>query len=192
MRYRTAAAATALAALAAGTAIAQEGPGDMLGGFHGAIDVVAIDTDGNGTLTRAELQARAAERLARADANGDGSLDRLEIVALMPAPRGGFLNVFAEDPAERMADRLIALLGGTETGRVEVAALGDRRVNAILALADTDRDAALSPEELTAAADRLDRHGPGHGRGDRRGGGHPDGHGPRGDVLGPDSDDPEE
>lgn len=195
MRYLTTAAATALAALAAGTAMAQEGPGDMLGGFHGEIDVVAIDTDGNGTLTRAELQARAVERLARADANGDGSLDRLEIVALMPGPRGGFLNLFAEDPAERMADRLIALLGGTETGRVEVAALADRRVNAILALADTDRDAALSPEELAAAADRLDRPGPwrGHGRGDRRGGGHPDGHGPRGgDGPGPESDGPEE
>ena len=70
----------------AGQPMAQHGPGDMLGGFHGEIDFVAIDTDGNGVLTRAELQARAAERLARADANGDGSLDRAEIVALMPGP----------------------------------------------------------------------------------------------------------
>jgi EF hand len=188
MRYLTAAAATALAALAAGTAMAQEGPGnmmggfhagpgDMMGGFHGEIDIVAIDTDGDGVLTRAELQAHAVERLARADANGDGSLDRVELVALMPAPRGGFLNVFAEDPAERMADRLIALMGGTETGRVEVAALADRRVNALLAMADADRDAAISLEEAEAAADRLDRPGPWHermrehGRGGQRGGG---------------------
>ena len=179
MRHLTAAAATALATLAAGTAMAQEGPGDMMGGFHGEIDVVAIDTDGNDVLTRAELQARAIERLARADENADGSLDRVEIVALLPGPRGGFLNLFAEDPAERMADRLIALMGGTEAGRVEIAALADRRVNALLALADADRDAALSLEEIEAAADRLDRHpGPGHER--RRGRGGPDEDGPRG------------
>ena len=181
MRYLTATAATAIAVLAAGTAMAQHGPGDMLGGFHGEIDVVAIDTDGNGVLTRAELQARAAERLARADENGDGGLDRMEIVALMPGPRGGFLNLFAEDPAERMADRLIALMGGTEAGRVEIAALADRRVNALLALADTDRDAAISLEEAEAAAERLDRPGPWHERGGDRGRrGDRDDDGPRG------------
>jgi hypothetical protein len=181
MRYLTAAAAAALAAIAGGTAMAQEGPGDLMGGFHGEIDVVAIDADGNGTLTRAELQARAVERLARADANGDGGLDREELVAILPGPRHGFLNVFAEDPAERMADRLIALMGGTEAGRVEVTALADRRVNALLALADADRDAAITLEEAEAAGERLDR-GPRHWheRGDRgrdRGG---DDDGPRG------------
>ena len=47
MRYLTAAAATALA-LAGGTAMAQEGPRDLMGGFHGELDIVAIDTDGAG------------------------------------------------------------------------------------------------------------------------------------------------
>jgi len=194
MRHLTAGAAAALAALAAGSAMAQEGPGDMMGGFHGKIDVVAIDTDGNGALSRAELQARAVERLARADVNADGSLDRVEIVALMPAPPGGFLNVFAEDPAERMADRLIALMGGTETGRVEVSALAERRVNALLATGDTDRDASLSAEEVVVVSERLDRPGrPPHDRGPRGphagrpGGDGPDGGpdgGPRGGPRG--------
>jgi hypothetical protein len=183
MRYLTAAAATAFAMLAGGTAMAQEGPGDLLGGFRGEIDVVAIDADNDGMLTRTELQARAVERLARADANGDGGLDREEIVAIMPSPHGRFLNVFAEDPAERMADRLIALMGGTEAGRIEVTALADRRVNALLALADADRDAAISLEEAEAAGDRLDRPGPRHwhergGRDRDRMGGDDDG--PRG------------
>ena len=64
-----------------------------------------------------------------------------------------------------MADRLIALMGGTEAGSVPVIALADRRVNAMLALTDTDRDATLSAEEIEMAADRLDRpgHEPGHG-----------------------------
>jgi hypothetical protein len=182
MRYLTAAAATALA-LAGGTAMAQEGPRDLMGGFHGELDIVAIDADGDGVLTRAELQARAVERLGRADGNADGGLDREEIVAIMPAPHGGFLNVFAEDPAERMADRLIALMGGTEAGRVEVAALAERRVNALLAMADADRDAAISAEEAEAVADRLDRPGPRHWheRGERgRGRGGDDDDGSRG------------
>ena len=61
-----------------------------------------------------------------------------------------------------MADRLIALMGGTEAGRVEVAVLAERRVNALLAMADADRDAALSSEEVEAVAHRLDRPGPRH------------------------------
>ena len=135
----------------------------MMGGFHGELDIVAIDTDGNGVLTRAELQARAVERLGpRRRERRRRPRPRGDRRDACPAPHGGFLNVFAEDPAERMADRLIALMGGTEAGRVEVAALAERRVNALLAIADADRDAALSPEEVEAAADRLDRPGPRH------------------------------
>jgi len=135
---------------------------------------VAIDGVGDGPLTRAELQARAVERIARADENADGSLEREEIVAFLPGPRGGLLAVFAEDPAERMTDRLIALMGGTETGRVEVAALAERRVNALLAFADENRDAVISQEEATAMLEGMHEgrgHGRGHGRDRDRGDG---------------------
>lgn len=163
-----AAALAATAALAAGAAfapaaVAQEGPGDVMGGFRGKLDVVAIDTDDSGTLTRAELQARAVERLARADTNGDGNLDRLELVAAMPVAPHAFLEVFAEDPSERRADRLIALMGGTESGQIPVAALAERRVNALLAMADTDRDAVLSVVEIEAVGERMDRQRPPRG-----------------------------
>ena len=50
---------------------------------------------------------------------------------------------------------MLALMGGTEAGRVEIAALADRRVNALLALADTDRDAAISRGRSRPHADRL-------------------------------------
>ena len=33
------------------------------------------DADGNGTLTRAEVQAHAAEKFAKMDANGDGTYE---------------------------------------------------------------------------------------------------------------------
>ncbi len=144
-------------ALGAGVASAQNGPmmpgqtgpGPM--GPHGhAIDFAAIDTDGNGTLSRSELQARATDRLARFDTDGDGALDRDELIAAMPGPHGGLMTVFSVDPGERWADRLLAMMGATETGQVEVSALADHRVNMLLAFVDTDRDAAISQAEVEA------------------------------------------
>jgi hypothetical protein len=180
---------TALAALlaataAGGMAAAQDGPMEMMGPMgmmgHGGIDFAAIDADGDGSLSRAELQARAAERIARADANGDGILGRDELIAAMPGAHGALVAVFAPDPSERYVDRLLALVGATESGQVEVTVLADRQVNMLLAAADQDRDAAISAEEAEAM--------PAHHRGERHGRrGRPDpehdddgGRGPRG------------
>ena len=91
-----AAAALVFGLTAAGIAAAQpHGPGgpggpDMLRG----IDFVAIDTDGDGLLSRAELQARATARLSPADANADGIIDRAELIAFLPAPDGGIIGIF--------------------------------------------------------------------------------------------------
>lgn len=165
---------------AAGATAAQEMSG------RSGLDFAVIDTDGDGSLSRAELQARAVARLARADANGDGLLDRAEIIAILPAPHSSYFDVFAPDPAEAMADRLLALMGATETGQVEISALADRRVNTLLARVDADRDAAISQAEADGYAARRGgrghdhdhgwRHGPegGPGEGRGRGPGGPD------------------
>ena len=176
--HRLTAAAVLVGGLAAaGLAAAQPGPmmDGPMGRFRG-IAFETIDTDGDGMLTRAELVARATERLGGADANGDGALDREEIVLAAPGPHGALIHLFSEDPAEAYADRLLAMMGATESGRVEVTVLGERRVNDLLAWIDTDRDAAVSLEEAEALqARRGGRHhgmdwddddGPGRGRGD--------------------------
>jgi hypothetical protein len=182
MRRRILTTATLLAPLlacGAGAAPAQEGPmgpmgamGPMghMGGDERGLDFVAIDTDGNGSLNRAELQARAVERLGRIDANGDGILGRDELILAMPGRHGGMMSVFAADPGERFVDRLLAMLGATETGQVELDALAGHRVNMLLAFVDTDRDAAISEAEAAAMRD--------HGRRRHRDGG-----------RGPDQDD---
>lgn len=181
--------ATALAAglLGAGAAYADPGFGP-----HGAagIDVTAIDTDGNGVLSRDELRARAIERIGAADANGDGALDRDELIAALPGGGGaGFVEIFSAPPQGRMADRILAVAGATEAGSVEVTVLADQRVNMLLARLDADNDAAISAEEAEAGSGRMhdrmarggEEHGmQGHGRGDgpeRMG---PEGRGPRG------------
>ncbi|MFT3972632.1 MAG: EF-hand domain-containing protein [Amaricoccus sp.] len=118
--------------------------------FGGAIDFKAIDTDGNGSLSRAELMARATARIATADTDGNGSLDRAELAAALPGPQDTLVAVFSASPAERLADRILAETGNTETGNVTVQALAERQVNMLLAVADTDRDAAISQDEAEA------------------------------------------
>ena len=85
----------AAATLVGGLAIAglaAAGPrGDRADGppppFGGPVDFKVIDTDGDGSLSRAELMTRATTRIAVADANSDGSVDKDEMKAGRP-PHG--------------------------------------------------------------------------------------------------------
>ena len=165
--------AAVLAALTVGAvaAFAQEGPMPGFGPGFGpgprAIDFAAIDANADGSLDRAELLTRSAARLAPLDLNGDGALDRAELIAVFPAPPA--IEVFAANPAEDMADRMIAMHGGTAEGRVELTALSETQVNMLLTRADADRDDAISTAEAEALIERPGpRGGPkGHQHGPR-------------------------
>lgn len=173
----------ATAALLGGLAIAGMAAADPKGGrmdgppppppFGGPIDFKAIDTDGNGSLSRAELMARATARISGADTNGDGALDRAELAAALPGPSDTIVAVFSMSPAERMADRILAETGNTESGKVTVDVLAARQVNMLLAAVDTDNDAAISQAEADAM--RMP-----HGRGGPGGPGGPGANGPAG------------
>lgn len=174
----------AAAAFVGGLAIAGLAAAEPGGGRHdgpppfGAIDFQAIDTDGDGTLSRAELMARATARIAAADSDKNGSLDRTELAAALPGPGNTIIAVFAASPAERFADRILAETGSTEAGTVTVEVLAARQVNMLLAAADTDRDAAISLEEAdTMPAARGGWHGSRDGGGREGGPGMFDGHG---------------
>ena len=151
-------------------AAAQDGPPSggpmmMMGWSPGRIDFVAIDTDSNGELSRAELVARATERLGKADADGDGTISRAELVEALPGPRGGLLDLFGPDPGEALADRVLAVVGATEAGQISIADFAGQRVNFLLAFADPDRDAAISRAEADAMRDSHHggKHRSGHG-----------------------------
>jgi Ca2+-binding EF-hand superfamily protein len=163
---------------AVGFAAADPGRGGGRWGPGPAVDFTAIDTDQDGSLTRAELIARAQGRLATADANGDAVLDRDEIIAQMPDPHDGLGDLFGPDRRERAANRILAAVGGTEAGQVSIEDLADHRVNMMFAFVDEDGDGAITEEEVEVIGGRHrqarsgyhhGRGGPGEFRGDRMG-----------------------
>ncbi|WP_068112924.1 EF-hand domain-containing protein [Tropicimonas marinistellae] len=145
-----------------------------------------LDTDGDGKVTPAEMQAfpaaRAAERFKAADADGDGAISKEELTASIEQMRAN--RDIAR--AEAMLSRLDTDGDGTisqeemtaNPGRNRTMAPGER----FFTWADTYKDGAISEAEFDAAANsmaqRADRFGRrDFGRDDRGKAG------PRGDVA---------
>lgn len=141
-----------------------------------------IDADSNGEITQAELTAHAEARFAKADTNGDGLLDKSEMMSARAA-RGG-------ERSERMLKKYDADgSGALDAEELAKAAedRGGRRGNRMFKRLDANEDGKLSLEEMTARRDpakmfeRLDADGNGtlnaeefakaRGHGKRHGGG---------------------
>lgn len=129
-----------------------------------------FDTDGDGTITQAEIDALRATQFAAADADGDGFLTAEEMAAHADKMR-----------AERRAERMNDMLGRLDTdgdGKLsaeEAAAAGPVTMFERL---DANEDGAISREEIAEARGKMrgmgegrGRHerGEGHGRGDGQG-----------------------
>lgn len=136
------------------------------------------DADGNGTLTRAEAQAHAAERFAKMDANKDGKIDASDRAARraamqtkmferLDANKDGSISKAEWDQhsADRAAKRgeKRADAGATEGKRGMRGHHGMRggrhgmRGGMMMGKADTNGDKAISQAEFeTAALTRFD------------------------------------
>ena len=136
-------------ALTGTTAIAQ-----YRGAGHNA------DTNGDGTVTLAEMQSQSAERFARMDANGDGVLDaqdraaRGEAMFARADTNGDGELTIAEMQAAREARKAERPERGDRPERAERRGKrgGDRseRMAERFAAADTDNSGGLSQSELKA------------------------------------------
>jgi hypothetical protein len=109
------------------------GPGAQLAAIAGDL-LTTYDTDGNGTVTQAEIDAVRAEELATYDANGDGTLNLEEYQALWLA------NVY-----ERMVDAF-QHLDANGDGNVTTEEFNAGLAN-VVALRDADGDGALGPAD---------------------------------------------
>lgn len=162
MKKFTLAAATAALAMTATALIAA--PGDARRG---------PDADGNGTITRAEIQAQVTERFAKADANGDGVLNEADKAARtgqmfdkIDTDKNGSINraefVAAHNGMggehEGMDHGKMGGPGGPG-GRMG-GRMGGGGAGMMLRMADANNDGAVTRDEATAAAlkhfDRMD------------------------------------
>ncbi len=160
---------------AAGADTAQRGPDRM------AMFLERFDADGDGSVTRAEIEAEAAARFAAVDSNGDGELNAEEMLAAQESRR----EARREAGAERMIERLDTDGNGTLSAEELAAGPGrggkdGRRGGDMFARLDADGDGVITTAELEQAKDRMmdgrghhkgkgKGHGRGHDRDDSRG-----------------------
>ncbi|MEO5620961.1 MAG: EF-hand domain-containing protein [Cypionkella sp.] len=180
-----------VAALMGGVAFAQDATtaapdapqaGDMGPGAMGQgmgmppmFDFATLDTDKDGKITKAELEAAKAARFAAMDSNSDGKVSAEEMLAAREKMR-------AEREAAMMT-RMIAKFDKDGDGMLSAAEMptprnGDKMIDRI----DTDKDGAISQAEADAAKKMMQERMADRGGKDRHGkGGHgKDGHGMRG------------
>ncbi|MCG6904028.1 MAG: hypothetical protein LJE68_15245 [Rhodobacter sp.] len=175
-------AATALIGIAATAVIATAHErGDEAGmGRHGFGPVMLLehfDTDSDGSITQAEIDAVAAEHFALADTDGDGKLSAAEMTAAAEARR-----------AERVARRIEARIAEHDSDgdgmlSLEEATAGaaDAGMGRMFERFDADGDGAITKAELESASGMFGRghhrghdwgHERGHDRGEHGGRGH--------------------
>jgi len=118
-----------------------------------------LDADGDGQITKAELDGAAKARFEKADANSDGNLTAEELTAAAKERAG--------ERAERRSARMLERLDTNEDGMVslaEIEAQKDNRQSRLMERADANDDGVVSKEEFMEA--RMGR-GDGHGHGKR-------------------------
>lgn len=160
----------------AGVAEARGWGEDRMGGMPQMLPGFAeMDTDKDGKVTRAEIDAIRAERQKAMDPDGDGFITAAEMKAHAADQ--------AKARAEAMVDRMFARLDADKDGRLSAAEAlsgpmaGGRGVDRMFDRVDRDNDGAISLAEYDAAAERMAEGRRGHGEGRGHGKGEGRGHG---------------
>jgi Ca2+-binding EF-hand superfamily protein len=154
--------------LAAAAAAFGQGPGEgPRGGMRGDPLFIALDLDGDGSISAAEL-AKAAPALRKLDKNGDGKLSEDE---LRPTFAGGpGRERRPEGPGETQPPDMVQTMMAFDKngdGKLEKSELPERMQN-LFARADTNQDGFLTKDEIQKLA--ANQRTPGEGGMNREGG----------------------
>lgn len=136
-----------VAALTAAIVVASLSMADARGDGPRQISFEALDTNGDGQVTKEEMEARAAARFVDADTNGDGLLSKEELVARAEA-----------GTADRV-DRMLQRFDKNDDGQLSQDELPQRRgTGRMFSRVDADGDGSISKEEFeTAQSEMKDR-----------------------------------
>lgn len=122
--------------LATGAVVAKPG----FGGFGPKMQFEEIDTDGNGEISKAEIEAQKAAGFRAADTNGDGKLSSEELQAK------------SEERAAHRTSKMIEHLDKDGDGVLSESELSERgRRGDMFARLDRDESGGISKEEFEQA-----------------------------------------
>ena len=141
IRISAIALALSLAGVSA-SAVAQEGPGRGDRMARGEKMVEQLDTNGDGAVSKAEVDASRAAAFAAADTNGDGGVSQAEVLAYQEAQR-----------AERRAAREAEMFARADTNGDGVLGPDEfgPRVDRMFEALDKDDDGMITAEEREEA-----------------------------------------
>ncbi|MEQ8895751.1 MAG: EF-hand domain-containing protein [Roseovarius sp.] len=148
------------AAILAGAATQGVAAGDDKDrGHHGKRPTFEeLDANGDGAVSREEMQARMQARFADADADGDGKITREEMSAQMEARQA--------ERRERFLNKMFERKDADADGALTMEEMRSDRADRMFAKVDQDGNGSVSREEFDAMKERMHkRHGK-HKRGD--------------------------
>lgn len=107
-----------------------------------------LDTDGDGFITKADLQAAHEARFAKNDTDGDGFLSAEELEARtekMGKRKGG-----GEGQSDRKKARMMRYMDENGDGKIALSEIPTDRMERMIDKLDTDEDGKVSKEEFEA------------------------------------------
>lgn len=130
--------------LAAASVTAAEACGKGKGkGLGRDITFEQLDTNGDGQISAAELEAFRASRFAEVDANGDGGLTAEELLARVKEG--------AEERAQKRVAKIIEKHDENGDGILQPAEMGGNRDRSMIDRIDQNDDGQVSQKEFDAA-----------------------------------------
>jgi len=113
-----------------------------------------LDTNGDGSLSKAEMTAQIDARFAKVDTNGDGALTAQELVARAPEDK--------KERATKRADRMIKRNDANNDGKLTRDEMPRRNIDRMFKKVDADNNGAISKAEFDAVKEK--RKGKRHGK----------------------------
>lgn len=157
-----------IAVLGTSTASFAHGGGKGMGPRGGMMpDFATLDTDSDGKITQAELDAHKAAKFAEIDTDGNGKISADEFAAGREAKSEEWAAKFEERKA-KMITKMIEKLDTDEDGEISADEMNAMGKKSMIERLDADGDGAISEEEFEKLSKRGHGKG-GKGRGDHDG-----------------------